>query len=622
MTLLVMMTPSLRETRTRQATVYIYNRLAGTNTLLPNNSDALTQKTESIHSDDALPSSSFAVFTSIPRLRLEESFPSIISTVNIMKGLEKSNDVDGIQSLSQVFSTCLQSIIRSMDSLPSEVRLDPAYEVAQYAVIFTGNLFTGQVHKLSSSRGSEQTEMLLMVLEMVELTVSSLRTLLETAEKLTKERKPLPALPIDIADEHVVQQPATLINTVSELMNTEDNTGATSSEPRDSDTSHTTDITAPLEKKQKKLSKRSIIRRIIGRRSISSKASLFSHETKSSVTLVAPTDAQPKPPEPKFVLRQSALYYLADPYCPAIDVEMPIPTGDTVAVSLDHNGSMRAASLTALVRMLTSKDSVLDPELTTTYFICFRFFTTPTLFLKELVTRFDEQPAVDLNPAQLRIWTRYAMGVRIRVGKIILMWLDLYWKSEMDHEVLEPLQKFALERLAQELPQGLAGHILQGLDVVNGDEPFCRRTRKAKDLEFVYHKSTAKALPPAPNFEFTLELDLDATAQLLKFDTPAGREEVARQLTVKFSDLFQQVDPEDAVVYWHYHGSQDPASNSDPRSEVGRMLQQIVQSECALCMWITYTVLQLSTLQDRCRLLEFWLDVATVSFHYLLHQRI
>jgi hypothetical protein len=606
-----MFTPSLRTVSgRRQTTNPTSPQQAGPRTLLPDvsgsSADSLTQKTESVHSGDALPPSSGIIVssTSIPKFSLEESFPSILSTVDVMKTLDTSNNVDGIRSLSQVFSTCLRSIIRSMEILPCEVRLNPAYEVAQYGVIFTGNLFTGQVSKLSSSRVS--TDAFSMSLEMAQMTISSLRSFLRIAERLVKKSKPLPALPAEaVVEELACQEPAPLVKIVNEVLNEGDISG-------DND-SHDVGISSiadtSLDRKRKRPRTSSIIRRIVGRRSVASKASLFSSKTKSSATLVncdavLTTDAKPRPPEPPFVLRQSALYYLADPYCPEIDVEMPVPSGDTAAVRLDQSGSMKAASLTALVRMLTSKDSVLDLDFTTTFFISFRFFTTPTRFYEELVKRFDEQPPADLNPAQLRIWTRYAMGVRLRVGKAILMWLDLYWKPDMDYEVLEALQAFSIDRLVHELPEGLAGHILQGLDSVGGEEPICRRMRKAKDLEFAYHQSLAVAAPPSStNCEITIKVDLDLTAQLFQLNTPAGREEVTRQLTIKFSNQFQQVDPEDAVVHWY----------RDQDSEASRTLRQIVFSERALCLWITHTILEQSSLRDRCRILEFWVDIATVS---------
>lgn len=599
-----MLTPSLRTiSGRRQATDHSGTQQAGPPTFIPHiSADAATQKTESVHSDDALPPSSGIIPSTILKFRLEESFPSILSTVEVMKTLEMSKNFDGIRPLAPLFSSCLRTILRSMDVLPCEVRLNPAYEVAQYGVIFTANLFTGQVSKISSS--SKGAERFFAALEMVEMTISSLRSFLKIAERLLKESKPLPAVPTELVPDEC--SPAPLVNIVREVLETEDNTaGATSHET--ADISQTTDNS--LEKKKTRPRRHSIIRRIVGRNSIASKVSLFSCGTKSSMTLVNCDKAKPsRLLEPQFVLRQSALYYLADPYCPEIDVEMPVPTGDTAAVRLAQNGSMKAASVTALVRMLTSKESVLDPEFTTTFFISFRFFMTPTRFYEELVNRFNEQPSTDLSPAQLRIWARYAMGVHIRIGKTLLMWLDLYWKPEVDHEVLEALQAFTLERLVPELPEGLVGQILQGLDSISGDEPMCRRIRKAKDLEFIYHRSIAVAPSPGQSFKITIEGDLDATAQLLRFNTPAGREEVARQLTIRLSELFQQVDPEDAVIHWH-------RANQD--SEAGKTLQQIVLLERALCLWITNTVLQQPSLRERRRFLEFWLDIATVSISVL-----
>jgi len=177
----------------------------------------------------------------------------------------------------------------------------------------------------------------------------------------------------------------------------------------------------------------------------------------------------------------------------------------------------------------------------------------------------------------------------------------LYWRPDLDCEVLEALQALFLDRLACELPEKLAVPILQELDSVSGDEPICRRTRKAKDLEFIYRRNIV-VKPVIPKLEIVPDTNLDVTAQLLALNTSAGREEVARQLTLQLSDLFQQIDPEDAIMYWHRR-------NED--SKVGGLLQGIVLLERALCMWITHTVLQQPTLQERCRLLEFWLDVAT-----------
>lgn len=574
--------------------------------------DTATEKAESVDSDSPVPSSSGVFVPAIPKFSLEKSFPSILSTVELMRKLKKSADTDGIYSLSQVFSTCLRTIIHSMDDLPHDIRLNPAYEVAQYGVVLTCNLLRAEVAKQAKANHPANVA---MALNLVDITISGLRSFLKVAERILAENKPLPALPSDTTPNSVNENPGPLINVVDEVLNTEETEFESSSSLLD-DLVLVDASDIPPEKKKKNC-RGSMIRRIIGRKSTSSKVSIFTHQTKSSITLVdhesVPLSTSPKEsfmvevkehaPEIPYLPRQSAIYYLADPYCPEIDVEMPLPTGDTIAVRLDQHGVMKAASLTALVRILTSKDSVLDQEFTPTFFICFRFFTTPTRFLQELVDRFDEQPPENLSSAQLRIWTRDAMGVHIRVGKTILMWLDLYWKPETDSEVLDTLQMFTLERLVRELPEGMVTHILEGLDLIWGDNPICRRTRKASDLEFIYNRTITDPIAQT-TFDISIDSSLDPIAQLLLFSTPAGREELARQLTVRLSEQFQLVDPEDAIKYWHL--------NED--SEVGRILQAIISFERALCSWVTHSVLARSAAEERREMLEFWLDISAVSF--------
>lgn len=540
-----------------------------------------------------------------------------------MQALKESEDTVGLRALAEVFSTCFKAIVRSLDYLPYRTRRNTSYEVSQCIVIFTERLFATQALRLRRAEKDQQTQVVSRVIELAEMTIVSLRGFLKVAERLVAAKKPLPALPIEdslpvMLTAEVAEETAPLVNIVAEALRDETTSISASSTCVPESVGGSIGSQDAPPRKKRKLHRGSVIRYIVGKKSTSSsKASLFYHKTKSSATLVNPTpmpikesfevEIKARPAEPVYVPRQSALYYLADPYCPEVDVEMPVPTGECVAVRLDQHGEMKAASLPALVRILTSKESVLDQDFTPTFFICFRFFTTPLLFFQELVKRFDEQPAVDLNPAQLRIWTQNAVGVHIRVGKAILMWLDLYWKPEVDFEVLEPLQAFALDRLVQELPEGMVTHILEGLDSVGGEEPICRRTQKAKDLEFIFQQ-TVGDVPPTPQFDLTSVM-MGSTFQLIAFNTPAGRQEFARQLTANLSGRFQQVDPEDAVLHWH----------RNDESDVGKILREIISLERSLCAWVTETVLDRSTQQERCEILEFWLDIASVCRPHLPH---
>ncbi|KAF8073724.1 ras guanine nucleotide exchange factor domain-containing protein [Lyophyllum atratum] len=588
--------------------------------------DPQTEKTESVYSDDPAPASSGVFVPTIPKFSLEKSFPSILSTVGLMQGSKSS---DSLRSLSRVFSTCLRTIVHSMDGLPHDVRLKPEYEVAQFAVIFSGNLLKAEVSRQAKAKDPSESS-IQMALELVDMTVTSLRSFLKVAERILAEKKPLPKLPTSPADpptpvESMEEEPAPLVNVVEEVLNSEEDSKSAPSSREESDTLH--DL--PTTKKKRKHSG-SIIRNIVHRRRGSaSKTSIFTHRTKSSLTLLN-TDAtvchaetsslrsspkesfsaevKERAPEMPYLPRQSAIYYLADPYCPEIDVDMPLPTGDAVAVRLDQNGVTKAASLTALVRILTSKESVTDPEFSPTFFICFRFFTTPAIFLDALMKRYDEQPPPDLDPAQLRVWTRDHMAVHIRVGKTIFMWLDLYWKPEVDVQVLETLQAFTLDRLVHELPEGLVKVILEGLDLVWGENPLCRRSRKAFDMDYIYHYG---GVVPVAQTGFTITIDatLQTGSQLLAFDCPAGREELAHQLTLRVSEQFQQIDPEDAIKYWHLKDHKTRKGEVEGW-EVGKILKAIIEFERALCSWVTFSVLDECDAKRRRDMLEFWLDIS------------
>lgn len=137
---------------------------------------------------------------------------------------------------------------------------------------------------------------------------------------------------------------------------------------------------SPVERKRKQRRSGIIIRKILRQ------PPKTSFQTKSSLTLIDSEEsttanskechtklfhAIPKaqPAEQRYLPRQTAFYYLADPYIPELDVDMPIPAGDTVAIRLDNTGQVKAASLNAFVRLLTSKDSVLDQEFIPTFFL-------------------------------------------------------------------------------------------------------------------------------------------------------------------------------------------------------------------------------------------------------------
>jgi hypothetical protein len=589
--------------------------------MLSETTQVIAQKMESIRSDEPRPSSSenflcpAPITPTIPKFNLEETYPSIFIPTELIRLLEGIKDLDKLRSLTQVFTACLQSIIRSVDGLLYDIRLNPIYERAQQGVIFTWKLFTAQVTRIDPDWCATQAvEGIEMALELMDMTIASLRSFLEIVERITTAKKPLPALP---RGDLVVPAPLQARSDLNTLPNSATVSPLTAKGIPESSLNERINVSCTKPSVKRKITdntsrrrESSIIHRILQLAPNPSNISISS-TTNSSLTAVdprLPTKPLQEPekckhPELPYVLRQSAVYFPADPYCPEVDVEMPLPAGDAVAVRLDHLGMPKAASLTALVRMLTSKDAVIDPEFTDTFFLCFRLFSSPMQFFQRLVERFDEIPPASLTTAQLRIWMRESTHVRIRVGKTIKIWMAEYWRPEHDNDVLKHLQTFVLERMIKDLPNQLAMGITKGLnDLVNRKEH--RGIRRKRQLDIDKYLAT---VDESGSTDFDLLSDPDVTPQLSQFKSRVGREALARQLTIKASEIFFKIDPEAAVIFW----------TQGKDKEVGQAIATIISFERSMSMWVTSVILDQPTQSERADMIEFWLDVSTVSYDSL-----
>ncbi|KAG6854114.1 hypothetical protein C0991_010278 [Blastosporella zonata] len=596
--------------------------------------DHPSAKTESIYSDDPVPASSGVFSPTISRFSLEKSFPSILSTYNLMKRLEGRDSTDSLRPLCQVFLTCLDTIVFSMADLPYGVRYHPDYEVAQLAVEYAGTLLKVVIDPQVEAAKTTQTDYA-ETLKHVKVVVRTLRLFLKAAERVFAASKPLPALPPVHIESPIIEEPESLLDSVEEVMKSEEAPDCPVSQDESRDTSSGTS--------PRKSRYASIISKVVRRRATVNE-SLASQFAQLTPTLVDRSSAEPqtkdlsapparesfsaqakdKPADMPYLPRKSMIYFLADPDDPEVDVDMPLPTGDTVAVRLDHTGNIKAASLTALVRILTSMEGVLNEDFTPTFFVGFRFFTTPCLFLDALIRRFDEAlPDIHLTTTQLEVWVRSRINDQIRVGKTVFLWLHLYWKEDADAEALPALQEFVIDRLVQTIPSLVGDPILNALAAVGGDVPFCQRSRKAYDLNAIYKYGGQVVLPPN-NFIFVIDDTLEnITVQLLTFDTPIGREQFARQLTIRISGVFRQVDPEDAMKYWHLKEDNSRKAEADGM-EVSQVLKKIIEFERALCSWVTFSVLDECSSKQRRVVLEFWLDISAavntpskMQFHVL-----
>jgi len=307
-----------------------------------------------------------------------------------------------------------------------------------------------------------------------------------------------------------------------------------------------------------------------------------------------------------YTIRDS-LFIFPDPAAPECDIQMPRPNNDAFDIQVNNDGVVTKASLTALIVMLTSKECVTDYEFMDMFFLCFRYFSSPMEVYNKLITRYDEKPDGNLSEAQMRVWEREAICIKLRVAKAFHTWVDLHWRQSLDHEVLDHLVEFAFKRIARELPICLSTRITAVLTRCVADLESYRGRRVERRIKIAKLALGMDISPPSFNHPLRGDMcegdfwDVD----ILDFDSAEGRKELARQLTLKASEMYRLIDPEDAVAFWRGQGQGD--------DKVGEQISAMISFEKALFAWVIQTILAPSTPKNRAKVFIFWLEIASVS---------
>ncbi|KAF9013243.1 ras guanine nucleotide exchange factor domain-containing protein [Cyathus striatus] len=355
-----------------------------------------------------------------------------------------------------------------------------------------------------------------------------------------------------------------------------------------------------------------------------SKSSLFAFRSKTAAaSTVTPSEPVPELPmrvdlsKPKdkeeMVLsryrpRQSAIYLPSDPLYPKFDVEMPMPSGEAAAVMASQDGGIQAGTLYALVNILTSNGCVAGSQFYKTFFIGFRLFSTSHQFLDELMRRYEQPlPLEEWNQAQQRVAEREALLIRTRVVKVVMDWLHVHWVPEEDGEVLSSMLQFVdivangglfpqktVDRLAQEVQKRANGdYVIPKHKQYRCLSLQCAPDCKVADFNFPENYSTGSVYE-----------------HLMKFNSPLGWQEFAKQITAHASELFQEIKPEDLVMYWRV--KQESNKFRRPLQEAKRSNEALARFESGLCIWVPSTIVLLEERVSRANLIVFWLEVATI----------
>ncbi|KAG0234793.1 hypothetical protein BGW41_001016 [Actinomortierella wolfii] len=114
---------------------------------------------------------------------------------------------------------------------------------------------------------------------------------------------------------------------------------------------------------------------------------------------------------------------------------------------------LQAATLEAMIEILTSHRGSPDPSFVTTFFATFRLFTTPVELTSMLVARFQKSPPAGLSEAELNVWKKQKLEIiQRRVHIALKTWLDGYWFSPKDRDAFKPIMEFVTTDMMAALP--------------------------------------------------------------------------------------------------------------------------------------------------------------------------
>lgn len=254
------------------------------------------------------------------------------------------------------------------------------------------------------------------------------------------------------------------------------------------------------------------------------------------------------------------LSFVKTPRPPSRQEDQETPKSDYDArfwlVSHDHHprdvafatdGALIGATLDVLVEKLTPHDTLVDPAFLDTFFLTFRLFTTANKLLQALEVRFDLSPpaSMPINDATIRLWNeRKLTPIRLRVLNFLRLWLDAHWKQQ-DRDAVQPMLEFVDERLCKAFPNDSPRLRELIVKLGEGQTPVKKHSRKLSKT-FSPTSFASPPPPPTPILNRALFGALRTGAKGISV-TDFDALELARQLTLKESALFQAIAPEDLL---------------------------------------------------------------------------
>ncbi|KAG8527911.1 uncharacterized protein KY384_006827 [Bacidia gigantensis] len=262
-------------------------------------------------------------------------------------------------------------------------------------------------------------------------------------------------------------------------------------------------------------------------------------------------------------------------------------------LAFNKDGQVIGGTLPALIERLTTPDCTPDATFVATFYLTFRLFATASQFAEALIDRFNY---VGDHP-------RISAQVRLRVSNIFKGWLESHWRNDCDKSALETIQNFATRQLQIVLPT--AGKRLTSLaeQVSNTDRPLVPRLISSigkTNTSIAHYVPPDTPLPPSLLSKSQMNA-LKAwklgsgSISILEIDPL----EMARQLTIKESQIFCSILPEELLASEWNKQSGSLAVNVRALSRLSNDLNNLV----------TDNILQIEDPKRRATIIKQWTKI-------------
>ncbi|GAK63349.1 Ras GEF [Moesziomyces antarcticus] len=318
----------------------------------------------------------------------------------------------------------------------------------------------------------------------------------------------------------------------------------------------------------------------------------------------------------------------------SLEARYMAPDYDPSDVVCNSEGQVTGATLRALVEKMTPHDTMVEATFSSSFFLCFRMFSSPQELLDALVARFEMRPPADvpMSEADVARWNdKKLVPVRLRVLNLIKNWLENHWNPVTDRVILQQLIPFA-ERCTSASGVGGPAHRVAELarkrldGATQKTTVLVGNTRGPGSLQRVISSERMKgglglamtdasqmyapsafakggALPPTSVVSKTLLANLRQEnfdkISVLDFDPL----ELARQLTILDSKLYCAIQPEELLGSKYTKETKAAGMGADVH------VKSMSSMSTRITGWISECILGEADARKRTQLLKFFIKL-------------